>query len=414
MSRRSCILVFAAASVLLAGLVFAPGCGSPVAVEQPSDPNGTGGSPPPTDAANVSDDELLRRLDDVISFTGSRRLRADVNNAWQVVHGILAYGRGLEMYVDGQPVSALEHLLQGGQLKGWELVVDGGPGLEAVLEPGSKEAQGHEDQWLGYLSLGAVELNDKIVVHGSNGEPLEFTVQDLLERAQWDVYEGMEASWTLMAAGTFLPLDARWQARDGSEWTIERIVQMEAQHELGDGPCGGTHRLVGIVTALNRYLSEGGELTGAWGLAEERVQSAMKLAQQNQLPDGGFSCAFFERSTSSPNIETRLHATGHTLEFLVLAMTDEQLREPWITRAVLNLVETLESTKKVPLECGALYHAARGLLLYRTRRFGDPTQPAPSEEAPPEDAPPVAPAAESAATDETAQSEEPAADPAGS
>jgi hypothetical protein len=34
------------------------------------------------------------------------------------------------------------------------------------------------------------------------------------------------------------------------------------------------------------------------------------------------------------------------------------------------LLDMLERTQDYPLECGALYHAVRGLDLYRTRRFG--------------------------------------------
>jgi hypothetical protein len=71
-----------------------------------------------------------------------------------------------------------------------------------------------------------------------------------------------------------------------------------------------------------------------------------------------------------------LGATGHTLEFITLAANDQQLREPWVQKAVLHLCGLLSATAELPIECGALYHAAHGLMLYRQRLFGEftPTQ----------------------------------------
>jgi hypothetical protein len=66
----------------------------------------------------------------------------------------------------------------------------------------------------------------------------------------------------------------------------------------------------------------------------------------------------------------RLSATGHVFEVVVSALDDERLREPWVTRAAERLVSLLEQTADVDVECGGLYHAAHGLLLYRHRICG--------------------------------------------
>jgi len=85
----------------------------------------------------------------------------------------------------------------------------------------------------------------------------------------------------------------------------------------------------------------------------------------------------------------RISTTGHAFEFLNIALSDEELREPWVTRAAMHLLDCFEKTQDFDLECGALYHAAHGLDLYRTRRFGA-RPPIPSSE-------PAKPAAETAA-----------------
>jgi hypothetical protein len=312
---------------------------------------------------------LRDRIDTALAFTYSNRhLNTTDQAAWQIVHGALMYGRDFEIYHEGKLVHALDYLMRGGKLRGWTMR-KGDHGLEAVLEAGSKTGQGHEDQWLGYLSQVGLTLDDPIVVGGET-----FTVGDLVTQAQWDVYQGMESTWTLMAFSTYLPLDAEWTAKDGSKWNIERIVDMEAQQPLGDSACGGTHRMFGLTVAMNRYRAEGGKLeddeAGGWRRADEKIRAAVAAAREFQQPDGSLSTNYFERAATSPEIDKRMAATGHILEFLMVAIDDQQLREPWVRRAVVNLVEAFEKTQDFDLECGALYHACRGLKLYRARMFG--------------------------------------------
>ena len=198
-----------------------------------------------------TDDELRDRLDRAIAFTASNRhLNTKDQAGWQVVHGILVYGRNYQIYNDGKLVQAsttcwrrsparLEH-------------AHGDHGVEAVLEAGSNTGQGHEDQWLGYLSQCGLSPDEPIMVAGQT-----YTIRDLVTQAQWDIYDGMEATWTLMAFSTYLPLDTKWQAKDGSEWTIDRMVRMEADQDLDTSACGGTHRMYGLATAMKRYRDGG-------------------------------------------------------------------------------------------------------------------------------------------------------------
>jgi hypothetical protein len=324
------------------------------------------------------DAELHERLDAVINFSrDKRRLNTRDHAAWQVVHGALEFGRDFTIDHQGKPVGALDHLLGGGKLRGWDLR-KGDRGVIALVEPGSKSGQGHPDQWLGYLSICGLTPADKLVVGGE-----EFTVNDLITQAQWDLKEGMEATWTLMAFAVFLPIDSKWKAKDGSDWTIERMVAMEAAVDPSTRACGGTHCLYGLAVALKRYKKEGGDLSKEpWKSIDQRiygykdpdtgkhVDGLIDKARQFQQPDGSLSTQFFERPGGTANLEQRIHATGHTFEFLCTVMTDEQIREPWMTRAAVSLIDMLERTEDFSLECGALYHAVHGLDLYRSRRFG--------------------------------------------
>lgn len=363
--------------VILGGLLIATvGCtDSPVVT-----PSATTEAKPAATTAEktLTDDQLRDKLDRVIELTRKKHLDPQVNNAWQIVHAILAYGYELELQVDGKVVAGLPWILNGGQFRGWNLA-PAEKGLDSAIEAGTKSGPGHDDQWLGYMSQCGVTLDTPIIVQGQ-----KFHVRDLLTQTQWTAYDGMEATWTLMSTSTYLPIDDKWKAKDGTEWSIERLVGQEMKAKVEERACGGTHLLYGLASAVNRYRREKGDPTGVWADAETRIKDCIAKAREYQQADGGFSQGFFQKSSTTADIGLRIHSTGHTLEFIALALEPEQLAEPWMVRATVFLCNQIEKTISVPQECGALYHAVHGLQLYREKRFGKrapaemPTSAAPS------------------------------------
>ena len=328
----------------------------------------------PAEMGEVDQASLCRRIDAVLAHTrDGRRLDASVHGAWQVVHGILAFGRDFPLEHDGTVSSALDYLMAGGQVTGWVLRPSK-PGVRAIVEGGSTMAQGHPDQWLGYLSQcglapcgkGGVPLDTKLIVAGR-----EFAVADLLAQAQADITPGQEATWTLMALSTYLPHDAEWTSRDGQTWTIGRVVAMEAAADIFSSACNGAHRLYGLIAAVKQHMAATGtsweELDGPWGEAADVIDECVGRARRFQQADGSFSTHSFERPGTSTDVFATLSATGHVFEVVVMALDDERLAEPWVTRAADRLVTLLEQTADIDVECGALYHAAHGLAIYRER-----------------------------------------------
>ncbi len=352
---------------LIAVAVTAAGCGRPAvpALMIEAEPAAKG---------EVDQASLCRRIEAVLAHArDGRRLDASVHGAWQVVHGILAFGRDFPLEHDGTVSSALDYLMAGGQVTGWVLRPSQ-PGVRAIVEGGSTMAQGHPDQWLGYLSQcglapcgkGGVPLDTKLIVAGR-----EFRVADLLAQAQADITPGQEATWTLMALSTYLPHDAHWTSRDGQTWTIGRVVAMEAAADIFSSACNGAHRLYGLITAIKQHMAATGtrweELDGPWGEAADVIDDCVDRARRFQQADGSFSTHSFERPGTSTDVFSTLSATGHVFEVVVMALDDERLAEPWVTRAADRLVTLLEQTADIDVECGALYHAAHGLAIYRER-----------------------------------------------
>ena len=352
---------------LLAAVIGLPGCGGMAA--------GTGSGAAATPSAAFDRPSLCDRIDGVIAHARDRRLLdAGVQGAWQVVHGILAFGPEFPVAVKGRTVPALDHLLGGGPITGWKLRRSD-PGVIAVVEEGSTMGQGHPDQWLGYLSqcgvagtdggrlAGGIPLDTPLVVAGRR-----FTLGDLLAQAKHDIRPGQEATWTLMALSAWLPPDATWTSRAGETWTTERVVRMEAGADIISAACGGTHRLYGLAAALDAHRrATNSEPTGGWAEAAAVLDDYIDRARRFQQPDGSFSIHYFDRPGTSPDVFAKLAATGHVFEVLALALDDERLAEPWVTRAADRLVTLLEQTEDVDVECGGLYHAVHGLALYRRR-----------------------------------------------
>jgi hypothetical protein len=334
------------------------GCGSPVVV------------PPATTSSNPKplpdDAQLMATLDEVIDFTGQRVLNTRDHAAWQVVHGILAYGRDLQIEHEGQVQPCVDYLMKGGALRGFSFA-PGEKGLDSVIDSGSKIGQGHDDQWLGYMTQAGMKWDDPMVWAGQT-----YTWGDLVEEAKWDIRQGAEASWSIMAFSTYLPHGATWTASDGTEWNVEKVIEMESKQDINASACGGTHRLQGMTIALNKHLASGGQLTGGWKLAHDKIRDCIETAREFQNPDGSFSTNYFIRPASTNDIALRINTTGHTFEFLAMAMSDEELKEPWMVRAAVHLCELFDHTREMAVECGALFHAAHGLRVYRDRRFGDP------------------------------------------
>ena len=333
------------------------------------------------------DDEALRaRIEGILTrFRDQRLLDTDVNAAWQIMHAVICYGEELKIKTpDRGLVGAVDYLFSGGIVNGFdlkygdpELEATGRPGMRARLEPGSYVGQGHVDQWIAICAMANLPLNTEIQVFEST-----FTIEDWVRQTQADVPKNLlnEYSWTLIALTHYLPDEPKWQSRvtlpngqfERYDVSWEMLVKEEMRYELSEAACGGTHRLAGIVRAMRAAKQLRLEENQVWRDAETFVQELIEDAQRNRGPDGQLSAHYFGRSGSTFDLTSQLASSGHTLEFLALALPIERIEEDWVELAAHQLCETLELIEESDLDCGALYHALNGLKVYHNRRWADP------------------------------------------
>jgi hypothetical protein len=328
------------------------------------------------DSENPSDTETTRqRVAQTLKRDFAQRgLSTSQNGAWQVLHGVLAYGKDFVVQTDNGPQNAVDYLLGGGALDGFnpragDRFGSGSPrqGVKAQLQPETKIGQGHRDQWLAVLVQSGVKKSDELKTPDG-----DFTIQDWIRQTQYDVPLNLETefSWTLIALTALDPTTTAWLARDGETYDVESLLDSEVQQYRMDarsGACGGTHRLIGIAMALNQRRNEENPVTGVWADAEQVIESAIATAKQNQNPDGSYSTSYFHRTGWTRDLGESLGTTGHVLEFLAIAAPDDVLQQPWVQRSALQLCDTLDACEGIDLECGVLYHALHGLAEYEKR-----------------------------------------------
>ncbi len=335
-----------------------------------------GNNLPPTE--NL--EQLRPRIEAALDQVRSRELMAK-HGFWTVFHGIL--GTGLEKTTLKDPkskerVNAIEYICNGGELPGLNFVpTKHGLDVETVdprINP-DKEfiAQGHQDQFIAEMAQWGMPLERKFKVGGR-----DYTFADFVNHSKMrsSVTKEQELSWAIIIIAQFYGTNHAWTNGDGEKLRCEDVVRYELNQPISDkAACGGTHRLFGLTWAYHLHLKNGGRKEGVWLDVEAKITDYKQRARKLQNPDGSFSIKHFEppgKLEREPDTELRIGTSGHVLEWLALAMTDEELRSPWMQNAVSGLSVLILDMRKERIDGGALYHAAHGLHLYHERVYGVP------------------------------------------
>jgi hypothetical protein len=323
--------------------------------------------PTPLMPTAAPSDAIKQRIDLAIAQVRARQLRTD-NGFWTVFHGILGLGPSvtLEDPLTGRKVNALDYIAAGGKVPGLHFIPTG-DGLDVETGPGTFEKQGHQDQFIAEMVEWNVAPERKFKVDGKDhtfGDFLRFS------KAKASATLGQELEWALVIIGTHYGTDAEWTNAFGEKVRFEDLVRAELEKDVDKASCGGTHLLFGLTWVYHLHMKHGGEPTGVWKDVADRIAAYKKKAREIQNGDGTFSTDFFSSRAGIPDANRRINTTGHILEWLALAMTDEELKEPWVQSAANALAMLILDNERTALEGGGMYHAVHGLLLYTNRVYG--------------------------------------------
>ncbi len=319
-------------------------------------------------------DPLLQQVEKAIRINGSRRLDADVHSPWQIMHGVLAYGRNFQLRRGEKLISALDWIASNPRYDQLPLieVTQRGARFHPYTRPYAFE--GHRNQFLALLGSCRLPPDFQFSADGR-----QVTLQDMINEAKWTTTDQDELTFTLWALTPYLDPDETWTNLYGELWSFERIAREQMTESLSWTPCGGTHLLTALALARNKYLQKHGRLAGVWVEVDQFIRRYLELARYWQNSDGSFSSQHFEGPGYEADPVKRLESSGHILEFVATAVTDEELQSEWVRRGVAAVARDLIAVSHQPVPCGPLYHSVHGLVVYRERlrklrRSGEPSR----------------------------------------
>jgi hypothetical protein len=327
-------------------------------------------TPPPKATAPVAAapvDPLLKLATEAIEVSSRRFLTADMHTPWQVIHGLLAYRQDFQLKTKegAKKINALEWASSGVTFQGESLFQKTPYGGRAHPFIQAYWFEGHPTQFMAYLTMCRLPTSHQFKT--AAGEVV--TVQDIINNAKMEVTRApdVEMTWTLWALSHYLEPSAQWTNKNGEAWSIEELVRLELRNTIYDGPCGGTHSLFATAYARNAYMQTKQPLRGTWLEADQKIQRFIAEARALQNSDGSFSKHFFKGRGHSDDFNTRITSSGHMIEWLMVALPQSRLSEPWIQNGIRCLAQDLIDNRLVNAECGPLYHAVDGLQIYRER-----------------------------------------------
>ncbi len=315
-------------------------------------------------------DLLQQRIKEAIAQVDRRKLQWN-HGFWTVFHAILGMGPKHTTLSDKakERVNALKYISEGGEMRGLQgTLVPTDDGID-VLSPKDQifYAQGHQDQFVAEMVQWGLRLDYPFVVQGK-----KYTFKDFVNfsKVRARLTDKQELSWAILIIGEHFGTDYSWTNRYGEKLTFADVVRYEVHEPIEDAACGGTHRLFGLTWVLHRHLERGGKVEGVWKDVVARIERYKRRAREVRIADGSFSTAFFKEREDAPDVNRRTNTTGHIVEWLALAMTDAELREPWMQEAVSALTKLLLDNSGAAIDGGSLYHAVHGLLIYSARVYG--------------------------------------------
>lgn len=334
----------------------------------------------PAQPTTPSVDPLKVRLEAAIKIIKGRQLEPS-HGFWTVFHGILGLGPDVTLLIDrktNKKVKALDYVREGGEMPGLRFD-NRGQGLDVFTATDTERffAQGHQDQFVAEMAQWGVPLSTKFKVNGA-----DFTFADFVRYTKYraSVTRRQELAWALLIVAEYEGTTLEWSNQFGETLKLEDIVKYELDSpmdpdeaiKLGQLPlsCGGTHRLYGLSWALHVHLQNGGKLVGLWKRVDTKLKNYAKTIKNIRNSDGSFSTNWLVKKGDVNDASARLTTSGHTFEWLALALSDKELREPWMEQSASYLAQLISDLQKEPVEGGALYHAVHGLIIYYARVYG--------------------------------------------
>lgn len=314
----------------------------------------------------VHADALVNTANLAIEISQKRVLTINHHTPWQILHGTLAFRDKCLVNVGRKQMTSIEWLSKYNPRVGDQYLFEKTPyGARTHKYTKPYDFEGHPNQFLGILAMSGLPLDHEFTITGGR----KVTMGDMVENAKKDLNAREEVAWSLWFLSHYLEPDEEWINNKGEFWSIEKLVEEELQSDVYRSACGGTHGLFAIAFARNNYLqkSKNKVLSGVWVRAEQKINRFIAEAKSVQRSNGSFPTKYFKGFGDPKDISERLASSGHMMEWLMIALPEERLREPWVRRGIYYLSTQVLTHRNHRIDCGPFYHAMDALVIYRDR-----------------------------------------------
>lgn len=384
MARPSRWLSRGFAAILIAvGAGCLPSSEDKAPAERTADVDVSKPEPKPTaDGKDVKPTDPLRiRIEAALESVRNRDLLT-TNSFWTIFHGILGMGPGtmLKDPATGKRYNALDFIFSetGGQVRGLSFEpTDVGLDVKTVgKDPFLKEheGQGHQDQFVAEMIQWGVEPNRPIRIAAFPNKTYHFSdfVAESKARARLD--QDQELGWCLIVVADYGGgTEAEWTNRAGQKIRFEDMLEYEMKLDVNMAACGGTHRLFGVAWAYHRHVAHckktGRAMSPTWKKAKDYLDKYKNLTKEWQAPNGEFSTEHYRKKEHNSDLEPRIAASGHILEWLAQYVSEEELKSEWMENGASAVAKIILESDRLAVASGGLYHAAHGLAVYHERRY---------------------------------------------
>ena len=324
--------------------------------------------PPKIGTPLLTDGLILEKRINAAIENVERRDLLTTHAFWTIFHGILGMGPDIPLLdpETGKRVKAIDQIANGDKIRGLEFI-ETPHGLDVVTMAGSGVGQGHQDQFVAEMTQWDMPLDQPILINGKKHRFEEFVRHSKMRTS---VTRSQELGWAIVIISRHYGTNHRWTNMFGEELSLEDAIRYELKLPIPPAACGGTHRLFGLTWAYHLHLQAGGKTEGVWREVAEKLTEQIDNAKKFQNKDGSFSSEYVSGPGFTNNIDRRINTTGHVLEWLALALTDQELRQRWVEDAAAALTTMILNNKQEAIDGGSLYHAMHGLYIHRQRVYG--------------------------------------------
>ncbi len=325
---------------------------------------------------NPSEDPLDNLCTQAVEVIGKRYLvinnqanlppgRMTGHSPWQIFHGIVALRQNLQVRVGSKLVPAIEWVSTSApNYKGSYLFEKTAYGARTHKYTEPYHFEGHPNQFLGILTLSNLPLTHEFAL--GNGQTV--TMADIVNNAKMEVTDKEEITWTLWFLAKYLDPAEEWTNAKGEEWSIEKLVRIQNSAVVERAACGGTHGMFALAYARKHYLEKTEKpLRGVWLEADQKIKKYVALSKSIQNSDGSFPTKYYKGYGTPSDFSERLASTGHIMEWLMMALSDDEIKEPWVRNGINYLAWNMVQYRHLPASCGPLYHALDAVVMYQER-----------------------------------------------